>query len=701
VKLNKHPRTIVALASLLVTMTTTAFAATPFTLEKRVPAQIAERHGDLPLGAVIRTDERYGTDGFIQGPRGWDYWNRLATPRDSQNPNLWGDKRPTYFMGQVKLPSGTRLTMRGQFPHARYFKIALYRFEHSTFVALGGEDLAGWDIEPDSGSNNPYATGANRSVENRSYTAHIVAEDAPANPADRARNTMYAGSEEMSIQVVFRIYVSDEGYDGAGLGRGDSSALPGPFVTYEATLADGTRLSGEEVVKRFGESMGFPPPPVSTEKWYALINSKDNDPILESDSAPARKEAQWEIFRGIKYTVVGAFMPPEKKAEIKLQTEMEGGGDPSTVYMMNFLSRKFGPVYVFRGKMPTFPNTYAGAETMGDGQVKYWSVVTAASAPSGELWDGLYDMQVPLDKNGYYTIVVSRSEDRPKNATHENRVAWIDWGPGEGLDDSRDRKDWGMLIMRFMVCHPDWENSPAKSHKPGTEEAVMGPYYPKGYYTTKDGFEAKGSGSAISKSLKPLKVTATRDMRFCEILVVKEHGIEIYNTTGTNDCPAELWDAIDTGKLAKELGAREVRLNGPHFWMMDTETVLFGEKSTFQGLEARYVATLNPAILKGGFKSYQVFNPKKTQKMMYAKGKPVFELVDPDGHVYVLQAHDKRFTLESLKALGEQFKQLPENWHYRTRILSEDMILDLSPDQKIYAIGDEFHQYYTRAQKIE
>ena len=49
-----------------------------------------------------------------------------------------------------------------------------------------------------------------------------------------------------------------------------------------------------------------------------------------------------------------------------------------------------------------------------------------------------------------------------------------------------------MLLMRFMVCHPGWANSPAKAHKPGTEETVMGPYYPKGYYTTKEQFESEG-----------------------------------------------------------------------------------------------------------------------------------------------------------------------------------------------------------------
>jgi hypothetical protein len=38
--------------------------------------------------------------------------------------------------------------------------------------------------------------------------------------------------------------------------------------------------------------------------------------------------------------------------------------------------------------------------------------------------------------------------------------------------------------------------------------------------------------------------------------------------------------------------------------------------------------------------------PKKTQRMVYAKGKSVFELIDPDGHIYVLQAHDAQFPIE-------------------------------------------------------
>jgi hypothetical protein len=113
-----------------------------------------------------------------------------------------------------------------------------------------------------------------------------------------------------------------------------------------------------------------------------------------------------------------------------------------------------------------------------------------ATFTNGSLWDGVFDMQVPVDKDGYYTIVISRPEDRPKNATAQNGITWIDWGAGEGIGDPRNRKDWGAVLMRFMVPHKDWQYNP---FKPGDLATVMGPYYPRGYYTTKEAFEREGA----------------------------------------------------------------------------------------------------------------------------------------------------------------------------------------------------------------
>jgi len=354
---------------------------TKFELANREPAKATDRYGNLSLGAVIRTDERYGHDELMVGPRGWDYWNRLENPGPYQNPNLWPDKRPTYFIGQVAVAQGSSITIRGRFPHARYFKFALYRYEHETFTSLESESLAGYAIEPDPGSSNPFVVGADRSAENRNYTIRIVAEDAPENPADRPTNTVYVGTEEKEIQLVFRIYLSDEGYDGAGWGPADSPSKAGPGYTFDGKLADGTVLSAEEVVERFSRPLVDIPPQVTADIWYGLVNAEDNDPRLEPETAPAREDSEWEIFRGVKYSVLGAFKPPEVRAKMGLQTEMEAGGDPTTQYMVMYTSRKFGPVYVFRAKLSTFPDTDAGAKAMTDGQVLYWSNTTVGSGP--------------------------------------------------------------------------------------------------------------------------------------------------------------------------------------------------------------------------------------------------------------------------------------------------------------------------------
>jgi hypothetical protein len=202
----------------------------------------------------------------------------------------------------------------------------------------------------------------------------------------------------------------------------------------------------------------------------------------------------------------------------------------------------------------------------------------------------------------------------------------------------------------------------------------------------------------MDRILTEVTVTETRDLRFGEIFLVKGAYIEIYNTTGLNNCPLQLWDALDLEAIKTQFDAQAVQLNGPKFWMMDSQTLSFGETVSFGGLEARWAATLDAALVgkqSHGTTPYTVFTPKKTQKMVYAKGRAVYELVDPDGNSYVMQAHGKEFSMESLASLADRLK-LPDGWEFRTRILTEDLVMDLGPDQTIYAVGYEFEQYYMR-----
>jgi hypothetical protein len=456
------------------------------------------RHvGDKSLENIIRTDTRYGGDPLFHGPRGWGYWNYLEYPKPVQNPNLWPDMQSTYLIGTLALPAGAALQLNYTYPHTRYFSFALYKEENNTFVSIG-QNLTGPQIEPDPGSTNPFRVGADRLAEKRNFTLRIVAEEPPADKARRGTNTLFVGRSGGNLMFINRAYLADQGSDGAGWGPSDTPGPGAGLPTYSGTLADGTTLSSAEVVEQFGRPMPAPKPPVTAEQWEQIVHAKGNDPALNPATAPARPDPRWEKYWNIQYSILGSFKAPEERAKIPYAGPIDGGGDPETQYMFVQLSRKFGPVYVVRGKMPTFPNTYAGAggrglEVMPAAQTQYWSLVSAEAMPSGQIVDALTDFQVPLDKDGNYTIVYSRREDRPANATDENGVAWIEWSPrGEGVYGPENRTDFGMLMIRIMATDPAWKQGPAYVTQPGMEEQVMGPYYPRGYYTTKADFEATG-----------------------------------------------------------------------------------------------------------------------------------------------------------------------------------------------------------------
>jgi len=454
------------------------------------------RFGDRSLESTIRTDERYGHDGLFQGPRGWVYWNYLENPKPIQNPNLWPDMHSTYFIGRFAMPGGSSMTLRGTFPYARFFQFALYKWEHNTFVAFG-ESLRGADIEPDSGSTNPFSVGADRLAESRNFTIQVLAKEPPKDVANRAQNTLYVGGEGTDIQGLIRIYLPDQDRDGTGWGPANSSFGGQGFPTYEGRLVDGTKLSADQVAKQWAKPIvGETEKPLTLKQWEQLVNAKDNDPKLTPQTAPARNPSEWITFTTIRYSVIGVFKSPADRAQIPFGGAMEGGGEGP--YLVTYLSRHYGPLYVIQGKMPTFPDTYAGNDGRGaakttEAQTQYWSLVSCESVVTGQVIDGLTDFQVPLDKDRNYTIVVSRPEDRPKNATKENGVAWVKWSPrGEGIDGPENRADFGMLILRIMGNSPIWKERPDNITKAGSEAAVMGPYFPRGYYTTPADFEATG-----------------------------------------------------------------------------------------------------------------------------------------------------------------------------------------------------------------
>ena len=195
-----------------------------------------------------------------------------------------------------------------------------------------------------------------------------------------------------------------------------------------------------------------------------------------------------------------------------------------------------------------------------------------------------------------------------------------------------------------------------------------------------------------------------RGERYGEVLAVfaKDGAFEahVYGTQLINDCPQELWSQLDADAIRDEMGALFVKLNGPRHWMLDglgakgqpVEPVM----KEFGGILMRRIAVLDlgtqPAQIP-----YTVRYVDRRAVFFFDAGKPIHELVDPDGLVYVMQARcvgvDPEMTEDALHALGDRLA-LPEGWSYRTRILDEELVIDTS-DHVATVLQDEFENTYT------
>jgi hypothetical protein len=212
--------------------------------------------------------------------------------------------------------------------------------------------------------------------------------------------------------------------------------------------------------------------------------------------------------------------------------------------------------------------------------------------------------------------------------------------------------------------------------------------------------------AASAQSTTPLKMLDdVRDRRYCEFFVVKRQGAGltagIYNTLGLNDCPQATWDAIDIAKVASQFGAIRVISNGPRHFIMDrlaSGDVTKGAVD-IQGLAMRSVAVMNLRLVelieKRAF--YVERTIGRTTDWVFLAGKPVYELVSPNGRVYVMQSYsqivDPNLRYADLATLGSHLK-LPKGWQYRSRTLTADLVAQARGEAHI--IQDDLQNTYQR-----
>lgn len=189
--------------------------------------------------------------------------------------------------------------------------------------------------------------------------------------------------------------------------------------------------------------------------------------------------------------------------------------------------------------------------------------------------------------------------------------------------------------------------------------------------------------------------------RYGEVLLVKTtpSGAEatVYNTFPLNDCPPELWNALDAKAIAEENGAVAALLNGPRYWLMGSigkrgrDTL---ERKSFGGIEMLRQATVKLASMNPA--PYQLNRVDRKAVFTFDAGREIYELVDPDGRRWVMQTYsqtvDPSLTLSDLPGLAARLS-LPDGWTYQARTPDTPLVVDTATEDACVTQDDLANSY--------
>ena len=410
----------------------------------------------------------------IPGPKTC-FWARGPHSKDPYINVAYPDGATFYWAAIFSIPEGAKLTLEGEFPHARYMSFISYNE-----AGVPVEAVADYLIKPQAGSSNPFLTGADRNAAARSYSIEIV--DGQPDPKrkegmnitgetrDRLHTPKYGPGQQA---IIYRIYANDLGRD-----EGGGVPLPTPVLT----LKDGKVLRGAETCTplraRQAPVIDAAALAVPFDKYAELVKTEH-----ASDTHPATSPPTWFIQydREYLYGMYTGKLPANPR-------KSEGGfyPNPDNQYIRTILNRRLGKVFVMRGKAPTTPKTLRGDAKTGTGELRYWSFCSNQGFANTRVNDCVHDEQIPTGPDGFYTIVVSRKADRPRNAIPECGIAWLPMADdGDGAFD----EDVTVLQLRHMLGTESFPNAIQAIDKIGEEAKVMGPYFPRGRYATPSSVE--------------------------------------------------------------------------------------------------------------------------------------------------------------------------------------------------------------------
>jgi hypothetical protein len=451
------------------------------------------------------------------------------------------DPHCTYIvLPALCVPFGAKLKIEGDFPYSRFMDIQVSppfestEYRYAKWAGKGEVGIVDVDIEPGKDSENPFRTGGNRLAEKRNYEVEFTM--AIGNPT-KINNGSHQppfyrgkGNHRFASALQFQGPWGIDKKHGHGRGLYD---LGDVWIRYYAIDKNKDVFGGVKLPKAWYE---LP----SGEKFYIQCNFNKFIEVANATMPNRRKGNNhpakyngpivgWNKAYGIYLSIstglalaLDKTTPKDKEYIRKLDLGVNGRGEnqpPPASYephatgcnYINYLQRgisiKKGYVMVLTGKLPTFPDTRNGAKTLEKAQCRYFSITSYDAAfpfakIAGLEQTSIMDDEITIDDERKYIIVYSRPQDKPQNATPENKATWVDFG----------QTDTQAITLRWLSVGPEWafEKTPSETHLPwknviwsatqynpelierNHHHGFLGWYLPQVHYMRKEEFEKLG-----------------------------------------------------------------------------------------------------------------------------------------------------------------------------------------------------------------
>lgn len=392
-------------------------------------------------------------------------WPLAVGPVGNEN-QLGPDVFARYYLMTFDASHHT-MTLKGRYPHARYFSFVAYDLKDGVPVGTAGS-LYDAKIAPDPGSGvNPFVRDAKGT--DGTYTVTF------SRTAPTSGNVIHVGKNP--VWIALRIYVPSA--DRKASGHALTGGVPLPTVS-----VDNKPIEPCYPIQKLQDVRAF----------YNLLFPPGFD--LIGDEGMPKGDRLW-------------FAPPTEPP-IRLLPNP----DNKYIIMLPGDHYQSGRLIVIHAKAPGTPSTYHGAPIWKPApgfrhvDMRYWSVCNNDFALPVGVVQCESDMSVHR-KGGFYTIVISDDLVRP-NWLPKN-VVWMPYG-----DTSVPK----LVFFRNMLSNDDFPHSIQAAREAGCTfefnlphipvraqidkaakcaQKVMGPYYPVALWCNESVFKSGGFKACIKQ----------------------------------------------------------------------------------------------------------------------------------------------------------------------------------------------------------